>query len=233
MKYLYIILMMFLFASCHKNEQNKTMRKLLFLEDADPFIKLAKDYGAIQSNQKELILNEQFTNNSNSWNLFPELLGSNASAKIEIDNSLYLVGDVFNTNAITKVFINKILNETKSFEIEFAALWLEHSQENSSNLLLSGVNKEIILNLKSGFNNSISFKNSNGISTSFASKNFANNNTEYTIFTIRKVGKSILLFVNKNLEGVAESESFEINSIGFETLRELKIDYLLINYLNL
>lgn len=223
--------------SCTENDENLSIRQLIFKEDADSLTVALKNYDYFDSNSRQTFFNEDFNDNLNNWPLFnitsyPEKIAT-------ITNGEYVT-----YSAEEPLLLSKLLDidQTKNFEINvriknqtnFNTQIKEYTFFFESNITATNING-IGLNINEDFQFlRLKYGNIvNNIITSNVLDNANNSDNAYHILTFRKVKDKVSVFFDQNFLEIKPVSNFNFigNRIGFYVNRRITVDYLKIDYL--
>lgn len=235
--YILFVLVTIFLVSCSENDENLSIRELIFKEDADSLTVALKNYNYFDANSRQALFNEEFNNNNNNWpiyniNTYPEKIAT-------ISNGEYVTYSAEDPLIVSKTLD---IDQTKNFEISvriknqtnFNTPIKEYTfffESNATSTLFNGIG----LNINEDFQ-FLRFKYGNAINNTITSNVFDNANTsdnQYHTITFRKVNDKVSVFFDENFLEIKPLASFNFigNKIGFYINRRITVDFVKIDYL--
>ena len=172
------------------------------------------DYSDYKEEQKEVVLDEPFNDNSNGW----------LTTHSKVEKGLLVVNDMWGKTNKPKSLLDLKINQTKNFEVEIKLLF--HNQ-----LVGAYIMWDNYIWCVGGSSGYVSFKNK--ISMSYDDIKNRINKEQFYKYTIRKIDGNFYFFINEKYIGTTPYnlyENIDKLSIGFiakSDIDEVKVNYLL------
>jgi hypothetical protein len=232
-----------LMVGCSKNDDNITLRNVLFGANADTVEYLLTNYNFKIPISKTAVFNDDFNSNSNGWPVYAvNTNSSNRDGFAKFQNGEYYVSGGA-ASSVRGFFINRQIDTSKNFEItcrlknegSYADKQLFFNQgliirgNNSSGyvtgtgLFLAGISVNNVVSLRK-----ISLSDDTGQTFEVKTPN-----DFYYKLTLRKIKNRMSVFVNEQYISSYHSRDIYApgNLLGFAVIDRLYVDYLTVEYL--